>query len=91
MRGGERRRRLDDLRVAHEDVETPEWVEDATHPGVVAERRADGALQPDDEVLVALGRRRQALETDVVGAAITGEDDHLGVVLAPSVTGLLNV
>src|SRR5574337_1275380 len=30
-----------------------------------------------DDVLVALGRRRQALDADVVGAAVAGEDDHV--------------
>src|SRR6266542_908360 len=33
-----------------------------------------------DEVLVALGCRRQALEADVVGAAVAGEHDHVRVV-----------
>ena len=35
-----------------------------------------------EEVLVALGRRRQALEADVVGAAVAGEHEHLRVALA---------
>src|ERR1022692_607693 len=56
-------------------------------------RRRGGLLRPGvhvafvveaevDEVLVALGCGRQALEADVVGAAIAGEDDNLRVVLA---------
>ena len=38
-----------------------------------------------DEILVALGGRRQALEADVVGAAIAREDDDLRVALAPRI------